>query len=65
MTRLYGHSFAPTHDNERVECRWCLVSPLSAAGQRPCPEIAYREASDRLRASRLAKQLVVHEDDDQ
>ena len=62
---MNGHSFAPTHDNERVECTWCFASPLSAAGQRPCPEVSYREASDRVRASRLARQLVIHEDDDQ
>jgi len=61
---MKGHRFAPTHDNERVECSWCFASPLSDAGQRSCPEAVYREASDRLRASRLAKQLVVREDDD-
>ena len=59
----YGHPFAATPDNERVECAWCLGSPLSSEGQRPCPEIAYRAASDRLRASRLARQKVVHEGD--
>ena len=60
---MNGHSFAATHDNERVECTWCLVSPLSAAAQEPCPEILYREARDRLRASRLAKVHVVDEGD--
>lgn len=31
-----GHQWAPTHDNERVECVWCMVSPLSAAAKDPC-----------------------------
>ena len=60
---MNGHSFAATHDNERVECTWCLVSPLSTAAQAPCPEILYREARDRLRASRLAKVHVVDDGD--
>ena len=60
---MNGHSFAATHDNERVECTWCFVSPLSTAAQEPCPEILYREARDRLRASRLAKVHVVHDGD--
>tara|TARA_R110001599_G_C12127147_1_gene649417 strand:- start:309 stop:503 length:195 start_codon:yes stop_codon:yes gene_type:complete len=46
-----------------VECTWCLASPLSAEGQAKCPEILYREARDRLRASRLAQVHVVREDD--
>jgi len=58
-----GHSFAATYDDERVECTWCLASPLSAAGQAECPEVLYREARDRLRASRLAQVHVVREDD--
>jgi len=60
---MNGHSFAATHDNERVECTWCLASPLSAEGQAQCPEILYREARDRLQASRSAKVHVVHEGD--
>ena len=59
------HHWSTTFDGERVECLWCMVSPLSDAAQESCPEVSYREASDRLRASRLAKQLVIHEDDDQ
>ena len=60
---MNGHSFAATYDDERVECIWCLASPLSAAGQAECPEVLYREARDRLRASRLAQVHVVREDD--
>jgi len=36
---------------------------LSDDAQDLCPEGSYREASDRLRASRLAKVHVVREDD--
>jgi len=60
---MNGHSFAATHDNERVECTWCLASPLSAEAQVQCPEALYREARDRLRASRSARVHVVREDD--
>ena len=60
---MNSHSFAATYDDERVECTWCLASPLSAAGQAKCPEVLYREARDRLRASRSAKVHVVHEGD--
>jgi hypothetical protein len=64
----YGHQYVNMDYDEEGEphirrCQWCLASPLSSEGQRPCPEIAYREASDRLRASRLARQKVVHEGD--
>ena len=31
-----GHQWAATHDNERVECVWCLISPLSKAAKDPC-----------------------------
>ena len=55
--------WSTTSDGERVECRWCLVSPLSDDAQDLCPEGSYKEASDRLRASRLAKVHVVREDD--
>ena len=58
-----SHQWSTTSDGERVECRWCLVSPLSDDAQDLCPEGSYREASDRLRASRLAKVHVVDEGD--
>ena len=58
-----SHQWSTTSDGERVECRWCLVSPLSDDAQDLCPEGSYREASDRLRASRLAQVHVVREDD--
>jgi hypothetical protein len=31
-----GHQWAASHDNERVECIWCLISPLSKAAKDPC-----------------------------
>ena len=58
-----NHQWSTTHDGERVECMWCMVSPLSDAAQESCPEVSYREASDRLQASRSAKVHVVDEGD--
>tara|TARA_R110000764_G_scaffold62628_1_gene132983 strand:+ start:346 stop:522 length:177 start_codon:yes stop_codon:yes gene_type:complete len=40
-----------------------MVSPLSDAAQESCPEVSYREASDRLQASRSAKVHVVDDGD--
>jgi len=40
-----------------------MVSPLSDAAQESCPDVVLRDASDRLRASRLAKVHVVDEGD--
>ena len=73
------HDWATTPDGDRVECRWCMVSPLSDAAQESCPDVVLRDASDemrvplepgflgeamkRIRASESAKAHVVHEDD--
>ena len=57
------HDWATSPDGDRVECRWCMVSPLSDAAQDPCPDVGLRDASDRMRASRSAKVHVVHEGD--
>ena len=60
---MSAHDWATTPDGDRVECRWCMVSPLSDAAQESCPDVVLRDASDRMRASRSAKAHVVHEDD--
>ena len=57
------HDWATTPDGDRVECRWCMVSPLSDAAQESCPDVVLRDASDRMRASESAKAHVVREDD--
>ena len=60
---MNAHDWATTPDGDRVECRWCMVSPLSDAAQESCPDIVLRDASDRMRASASAKAHVVREDD--
>ena len=57
------HDWATSPDGDRVECRWCMVSPLSDHAQAPCPAVVLRDASDRMRASESAKAHVVREDD--
>jgi|ETNvirnome_2_130_1030620.scaffolds.fasta_scaffold33431_3 hypothetical protein len=32
----YGHRWFPSADGDRVECYWCLVSPLSSSAEEPC-----------------------------
>jgi len=41
---MNGHSFAPTHDNERVECVWCMCSPLSDAAKYQCDAFGHAES---------------------
>ena len=60
---MSAHDWATTPDGDRVECRWCMVSPLSDHAQDPCPDVVLRDASDRMRASESAKAHVVREDD--
>lgn len=63
---MNGHSFAPSYDNDRVECMWCEIPPFGEAVKEPCPaspDADYEEARDRIQASRSAKVHVVREDD--
>ena len=32
----YGHHWAGTPDNERVECIWCLATPAGKGAYEPC-----------------------------
>jgi len=36
-----GHQWNATHDSERVECMFCLCSPLSSRAKAVCPEFPY------------------------
>jgi len=31
-----GHQWTAAHDDDRVECVWCGISPLSAEAKYPC-----------------------------
>jgi hypothetical protein len=59
-----GHRWV--HDDDRVECMYCLCSPLDSAAKAVCPEvnvsIAAEAAVRRLAESRRAKTLVTSEE---
>ena len=39
-----GHQWANSHDNERVECVWCMCSPLSDAAKSQCDAFGHAES---------------------
>jgi len=39
-----GHQWANSHDNERVECVWCMCSPLSDAAKYQCDAFGHAES---------------------
>ena len=39
-----GHQWANSHDNERVECVWCMCSPLSDAAKYQCDAFGLAES---------------------
>jgi len=43
-----GHQWAPTHDNERVECVWCMCSPLSDAAKYQCDAFHLAKKHDQV-----------------
>ena len=38
----YGHRWTAGHDDDRMECLWCMISPLDPAAREPCDR--YMEA---------------------
>lgn len=44
----FGHQWAASHDDERVECVWCMVSPLSAAAKSQCDAFYYAEQHEMV-----------------